>query len=161
MGVLPTADGFINIGVAGDGQWQSFCTVIDREDLVAAAQFATMAQRFDHRPELRSVLEPIFRSRPSAYWIEVLNAGGVPAGPIYKMNEMFADPQVRHLGIAVPLTHPERGDIRVVGQPVTLSRTPAAVVTAIPEKGAHNDEVLAEFGFSATDIARLRAEKGL
>jgi len=93
--------------------------------------------------------------------MERLKAHGVPAGPIYKMDEMFADPQVRHLGIAEAVSHPVRGDIRVIGQPVTLSRTPAKVVTPIPEKGAHSAEVLAEFGFTTAEIAKLKSDKVL
>jgi crotonobetainyl-CoA:carnitine CoA-transferase CaiB-like acyl-CoA transferase len=75
------------------------------------------------------------------------------------MNEVFADPQVQHLGIAVPVKDSERGDIRVVGQPIVMSRTPANVRVSVPEVGEHNEELLSEFGYSASDIARLRDEK--
>jgi crotonobetainyl-CoA:carnitine CoA-transferase CaiB-like acyl-CoA transferase len=105
------------------------------------------------------MLAEIFRTKISAQWLERLEQEGVPAGPIYKLDEVFADPQVEHLGIAVPLDHPKRGDIRVVGQPVTLSRTLASVVSTLPESGADSDAILCEAGYSDAEIASLRARK--
>ncbi len=83
----------------------------------------------------------------------------MPAGPIYRVDEVFADPQVQHLGIAVPLKDAERGDVRVVGQPIVMSRTPASIVSGVPEQGEHTQDILREFGYSDTDIARLRDNK--
>ena len=157
MGVLPTADGFISIGVGGQGQWRSFCMAIDQPDLIDHPDFATMELRFKHRPQMRELLEPIFMARPSAYWLRLLQEFHVPVGPIHKMDEMFDDPQVRHVGIAQKVHHPVRGDIELIGQPVTLSRTPATIVSAIPEKGGQTSEVLAQFGFSDAEIAALKA----
>jgi crotonobetainyl-CoA:carnitine CoA-transferase CaiB-like acyl-CoA transferase len=159
MGVVATADGFINIGVGGDGHWRAFCKAIERPEWSMHPDYAKGADRTRHRPKLKALLEPILASRTSADWLARLEAEGVPAGPIYRMDEVFADPQVQHLGIAVPLTDPEHGDIRVVGQPIVMSRTPADVVAGIPEQGEHTDEVLRETGYSADDIARLRASK--
>ena len=159
MGVLPTADGHINIGVGGQGQWYAFCNAIGRPDLADHVKFATIKDRYDHRPELAAVLEPLFRTKPSAYWIEICQAGGVPIGPIYTMDQVFADPQVRHLGLAETVHHHARGDIQIIGEPVVLSRTPAKVVRALPEKGEHTDEILAEFGLSASEIAELKSAK--
>lgn len=159
MGVLPTADGHINIGVGGQGQWYAFCNAIGRPDLAGHVKFATIKDRYDHRPELAAILEPLFRTKPSAYWIEICQAGGVPIGPIYTMDQVFADPQVRHLGLAETVHHHARGDIQIIGEPVVLSRTPAKVVRALPEKGEHTDEILAEFGLSASEIAELKSAK--
>ncbi len=159
MGVLPTADGFINIGVGGEGQWKSFCTAVGLPALATHPDFATMALRFDHRAQLRAILEPLFKTKTSEAWRRELTVGGVPAGPIHKMDEVFADPQVRHLQIAETVQHPVRGDVTLIGQPVVLSRTPAKVVSAIPEKGAHTDEILGEFGFAASEIDALKSAK--
>jgi crotonobetainyl-CoA:carnitine CoA-transferase CaiB-like acyl-CoA transferase len=86
-----------------------------------------------------------------------LDAVGVPAGPIYHMDEVFADPQVQHLGMAAPVHHHARGDIRIVAEPVALSRTPARIATPIAELGEHTDAVLTELGYSPAEIEKLRA----
>jgi crotonobetainyl-CoA:carnitine CoA-transferase CaiB-like acyl-CoA transferase len=159
MGVFETADGFINIGVGGDGQWRSFCSALDRADLARDAGYATVDARFRNRPKLTAILRDVFKRKPSAEWLERLEQAGVPAGPIYKVDEVFADPQVQHLGMAVPVHHPQRGDIRVVAQPIVLSRTPAEVVSTLPEAGADTDEILREAGYCDGDIDRFRREK--
>jgi crotonobetainyl-CoA:carnitine CoA-transferase CaiB-like acyl-CoA transferase len=156
MGVIATSDGFINIGVGGNGQWRSFCEAIERPDLAKQPEYTTQAARFEHRPKLMALLGEIFRTRTSAAWLTILEEHQVPAGPIYKMDEVFADPQVEHLGIAVPAHHPTRGNIRVVGQPLALSRTPAGIATMTPAPGEHTDEVLREAGYSDSEIMALR-----
>jgi formyl-CoA transferase len=90
--------------------------------------------------------------------VEILNRAGVPCGPIYRMDEVFADPQVRHLQVAAEVDHPKLGKYRIVNQPVKLSRTPAQLVTATPERGAHTDEVLREAGYDDAAIESLRKE---
>ena len=82
----------------------------------------------------------------------------MPAGPIYSVDAVFDDPQVQHLGIAQPVSHPAIGDIRVVGQPVSLSRTPSSIATPTPDAGDHNLEILTALGFDETAIAGLKAE---
>jgi crotonobetainyl-CoA:carnitine CoA-transferase CaiB-like acyl-CoA transferase len=159
MGVLTTADGFINIGVGGDGQWRALCKALDRPDLAASPDYQTVTDRFRNRPKLMELLGSIFETQTSAVWLERLEAIGVPAGPIYKMDEVFADPQVQHLDIAVSARHPKRGDVRIVGQPVELSRTPARIVSMIPEAGEHTDQVLHELGLGDAEIQRLRNAK--
>ncbi len=159
MGVLNTADGYINIGVGGDGQWSALCNALDRPDLAASPDYQTMADRFRNRSKLMELLDSIFQTRTSAEWLKRLEAVGVPAGPIYKMDEVFADPQVQHLGIAVPCRHRKRGDIRIVGEPVDLSRTPASIGALIPEPGEHTEEVLRELGLGDAEIRRLRDAK--
>ena len=159
MGVLPTKDGFINIGVGGEGQWRNLCAALAREDLADHADFANQDQRFANRPKLKAVLDPIFQQETSDYWLKRLEEFHVPAGPIYRMNEVFDDPQVRHLALAQPVMHPVRGEIRLVGEPVTLSRTPASLVAAIPEKGEHTDAILSEAGFDNETIAKLKSQQ--
>jgi crotonobetainyl-CoA:carnitine CoA-transferase CaiB-like acyl-CoA transferase len=159
MGVLATKDGHINIGVAGEGQWLAFCKVIGQPELAAHPDFANMNLRFKSRPQLSNVLEPLMAARTSAEWISLFNAASVPAGPIYKMDEVFADPHIAASGITQTVSHPTRGDIRVIAQPVTLSRTPAQVVSSLPDKGAHTREILAEIGITEAAVAVLVAAK--
>ena len=83
----------------------------------------------------------------------MLNKAGVPSGPIYKMNEVFADPQVKHLAMTRTVPHKVLGDVEVVGQPIELSRTPWSIRSATPEAGEHTDAMLTELGYSAEEIA--------
>lgn len=158
MGVYATRDGHINIGVGAEGHWRSFCGAIGRPDLAKDPRYDSMEKRFAARPELRALLEDILRTKDSADWLAAFEQAAVPAGPIYAVDAMFDDPQVQHLGIARPLSHPTLGDFRVVGEPVGLSRTPAGIATPTPEAGEHNAEILAELGYDETAIAGLRAE---
>jgi crotonobetainyl-CoA:carnitine CoA-transferase CaiB-like acyl-CoA transferase len=158
MGVLKTSDGFINIGVAGEGQWQSFCKCIGEPELAAHPDYETQDMRYKNRPALMRRLVEIFGRKSSSDWIRDLLAAGVPAGPIYAINEMFDDPQVQHLGIAAKLDHPKLGKIELVGQPVQLSRTPAQITSPAPEAGEHTAEILAEIGIDSRRLVQLRSE---
>ena len=159
MGVVRTADGFINIAVGGQGQWKAFCIAIGHAEMQDNPDYATQELRLKNRPALNARLADIFATRSSAEWLDVLEKAGVPAGPIYKMDEVFADPQVEHLGMAVPVSDEEGGRVRLVGQPVELSRTPAAIDHLLPEPGADNEDILREIGLDDAKIAMLRRER--
>ena len=103
MGVVRTADGFINIGVGGEGQWKAFCAAIGHPEMMNDPDYASQDLRYANRPQLMAQLEEIFAARGSYAWLTALEDAGVPAGPIYKLDEVFADPQVTHVGIAVPI----------------------------------------------------------
>ena len=94
--------------------------------------------------------------KTGAEWIEILNKAGIPCGPIYTIDQVFADPQVKHLGIARPVEHPKLGRKQILANAAVLSRTPAKVVAPTPEIGAHTDEVLHELKYSAEEIAKLK-----
>lgn len=153
-----TADGHINVAAAGQAMWRTLCAAIGREDLRDRESFATAAARSANRARLNEELAATFATATSAEWIERLNAAGVPCGPILSVDQVFADPQVRHLGVAAPVEHPRLGTIRVIRQAATLSRTPAAVVSTLPDAGANNDEILRELGYAAAQITAWRAE---
>ena len=97
-------------------------------------------------------------AKTSAEWVEILNAAGVPCGPIYTMDQVFADPQVKHLGVSTPVVHPKLGKLHLLGQAVKLSRTPAAIAAASPERGEHSEEVLREAGYSAAEIDQFKTK---
>ena len=159
-GVFATKDGHINIATAGTPIYHRLCRAIGLEDCIEDPKFATAKARSENRAELNARIEAVTLTDTSAAWVEKLNALEVPAGPIYKMNEVFADPQVQHLGMAATVHHPKLGDITIVNQPIKLSRTPAAIVKATPELGEDTDAVLTELGHDAATIAAWR-EKGV
>ena len=160
-GVFRTKDGHINIAATGTAIYQRFCEVMGREDWLTDERFNTPPRRSKNRDEMNAQLEAITSTKTSRDWIEAFNEAGVPAGYIYSIDEVFDDPQVQHLGMAAPVTHPELGDIELVGQPVRLSNAPADIRTATPDLGEHNDEVLAEVGYSPEEIRQLRAAGAL
>ena len=161
-GVFPTADGHINIAASGQPIYERFCKAIGSPELIERPEYADGESRSEHRKELNAELAAITSTRRSAEWIEDLNAAGVPCGPIYRVDEMAEDEQVRHLGIARPAAHPELGEIELVGQAMQLERTPQPpqMRSAAPALGEHSDEVLTSLGYDDEAIAGLR-ERGV
>jgi formyl-CoA transferase len=153
-GVFRTADGHINIATTGQAIWGRCVKALGADHLLERPEYATMALRSKNRDALNAELEAILSKRDTAIWVEILNTAGVPCGPIYDIDQMFADPQVRHLGIAQKVAD---ADLTLMAQPVTLSRTPSRLNHGPPELGADSEELLEEFGFSANEIAGLRA----
>jgi crotonobetainyl-CoA:carnitine CoA-transferase CaiB-like acyl-CoA transferase len=155
-GVFKTKDGHINIASAGDEIFGRLCRALDTPALADHPDYRTGRLRSQNRHALNAAIEAITATRDSAEWIDRFNEAGVPAGPIYSIDQVFADPQVKHLGVAQPVDHKALGRIDLVGQAVTLSRTPSRLATASPDPGEHTDAILGELGYSAGDIAGLR-----
>lgn len=158
-GAFKASDGFINIGSGDQTRWERLARALGREELIRDPLFRTGPDRSRNREKLKAELAIAFEKNTMTHWVEMLNAQGVPCGPIYNVEQVFADPQVKHQGMAAPVTHPQLGDIELVGQPITMSRTPWQMRTAAPGPGEHTDAVLAEIGYSATEIAELRSAK--
>jgi formyl-CoA transferase len=160
-GVFKTSDGYINIAATGQKMWTKICELIGEPQMANDPKYNSGAARLKNRDALNEVLESHTVKRTSAEWVDALNKAGVPCGPIYSVDQAFGDAQVKHLGIARGVRNQEQKMIHLVGQPVSLSRTPSDIVAATPHLGEHTDEVLVEFGFSKDDISKLRAEKTL
>ena len=156
-GVFATSDGHINLAASSSRMWQSLCDVLDKPEWKAIAKWQTQKGRSNDRVELNAAIDAITRTRPAAHWIAEFNEHGVPCGPIYSMDQVFADPQVQSLGMAVPLAHPKLGDIELVASPFNLEGLPRAVRQATPEKGEHTDSVLHGLGYTDGQIADLLA----
>jgi formyl-CoA transferase len=156
-GVFETSDGYINIATAGDVLWQRLCLALGASKLAEEADYATREARAKNRAALNAAINTYTKQENSQAWVERLNEAGVPCGPIYTMDQVFADEQVKHLGIAETVQSPALGDIELVGQPIQMSRTPTALKQATPELSEHTDEVLTELGLGAEEIADLRS----
>jgi formyl-CoA transferase len=151
-----TKDGHINVAASGEGMWAGLCKAIGREDLLTSPDFKGGKKRAENRAKLNSILNESLSKKTGDEWIEILNRAGIPCGPIYTIDQVFADPQVKHLGIAAAVEHPKLGRTQILANAATLSRTPARVATPTPEIGEHTDEVLRELEYSAEEIEKLR-----
>ena len=156
-GAFKTTDGYINLAVSGGEIWQRCAKVLEREDLITNPDYASGGDRSRNRDTLNAIIQDILLHKSSAEWVEAFNAAGVPCGPIYAINEVFEDPQVKHLGMAKTVHSPNIGrDIDLINQPITMSRTPTSMTRYPPDPGEQSDEVLSELGLSAAEIADLR-----
>jgi crotonobetainyl-CoA:carnitine CoA-transferase CaiB-like acyl-CoA transferase len=159
-GVFETKDGHINIAAAGDDIYGRFCRAIERPDLLTDSRFSTSKARSTNRDTIMEVLMPVTRQKTSVEWIKILNDAGVPCGPIYKINESFADPQVQHLEMAQRVQSPALGELTILGHPVSHGEKRNGLRSAAPELGEANDEVLTSLGYTKDQIADL-AKRGV
>ena len=157
-GVFKTRDGFVNVGAAGQKLWERFCRAIGADSLIDNPDYTTGADRFRNRPALNQEIGRRLEDMDTEGLIERLNEAGVPCGPIYAIDEVFADPQTRHLGMAETVRSPKLGDLDLVRQPVRLSRTPSAIKKPSPERGEHSAEILSEYGYTPGQIEAFRGE---
>jgi crotonobetainyl-CoA:carnitine CoA-transferase CaiB-like acyl-CoA transferase len=158
-GVFKTTDGHINIATTGGAIWERFCRALGADALLQKPEYANGKSRSQNRKVLNEEIGAYTAKKSSAEWIDIFNKAGVPCGPIYSVDQVFADEQVKHLGIAQDVTKKDGSKMTLVGQPVVLSRTRSSMAAPPPELGQHTDEVLAEFGFAANEIAELHRAK--
>jgi formyl-CoA transferase len=158
-GVFRTSDGFINIATTGGKIWERCAQSIGAPELVTNPDYATAPARSKNRDALSAEINARTEKKTTDQWVNELNAAGVPCGPIYSIDQMFADEQVKHLGIAQEVPNDQNREIRLVGQPFTLSRTPSRMAARPPEVGEQTEELLTEFGFSAEEIKALQNGK--
>ena len=155
-GMFETSDGFMNIAASGDVMFARLCKAIGAEELLEDPRYADGLARRKNRGAIHDAINKHTLTRTTNDWAEHLNAAGVPSGPVYSVDQTFADPQVQHLGMAASVEHPIRGRSNLIGQPVRFHRTPWQLRTASPEMGEHTDAILADLGYSESDITNLR-----
>ena len=151
-----TTDGAVNIAVAGNQTWQRLCKALGRQDWADDEGYDTNPKRAARRDELNAGIAKIIATRSSAEWVADLTEAGVPCGPIYKIDEMFEDPQVQHLGVTQPLMTDPFGETRAMAQPFQLSRTESTLSAPPPTRGQHTGELLEELGIDADAYAALQ-----
>jgi formyl-CoA transferase len=154
-GVFPTSNGSINIACAGETIWQRCATALGHPEWIEDPRFVKNSNRSDNRKLLNELISLVTQTNTSEYWVETLLAQGVPTGPIYSIDQVFADPQVEHLGIAMTAkgTQPF-GDTQLVGQPFSMNRTPSSITAPPPSRGQHTEDVLLELGIDDLDTLR-------
>jgi formyl-CoA transferase len=158
-GVFPTSDGHINIAASGDNLYERCCKALGVPELITHPDYKTGSSRSKNRKVLNALLAERTKTNTSAHWIAALNKAGVPCGPINSIDQTFAEPQVKHLGIARKVRHKKLGELRVVGQPINMSRYPQPeTLGATPELGEHNTEVLSSLGYGEVDIKALKTK---
>jgi crotonobetainyl-CoA:carnitine CoA-transferase CaiB-like acyl-CoA transferase len=160
-GVFKTSDGYMNIAATGQVIWERLTHALDRTDLLERAEYRNPKLRSENRDELNAEIEKITGTATTAEWIEKLNKAGVPCGPIYTIDKVFEDAQVKHLDLVEKVPGTGERNVNLVKQPFSLSRTPSRFVAPPPEVGEHTDELLHEFGFSDAEIANLKQKKAI
>ena len=158
MGVYRASDGYFNLAVGNDDMWRRLCKALDLPALAEDARFAGALMRVKNRRQLDHILEEAFERRTAREWAEILNAEGVACGPIYTLDQVFADPQVKLAGLVREVANATWGPHKVMALPVQLSRTPAEVVSAAPITGEHTRETLIGLGYDTATIDTLAAE---
>ena len=158
-GVFPTADGAINIAAASGRVFGRFCDAIGQPEWKNKPEWRDQKSRSPHRAEINGAIAEITKTKPSEYWIELLEGAGVPCGPIYSIDQVFADPQVKSLQMATPMHSPVIGDVEVVASALNISGSSKAIRLPTPEMGSSTDEILASIGYTANEIKDMR-QKG-
>ncbi|MDI3308134.1 MAG: CoA transferase [Acetobacteraceae bacterium] len=161
MGVFPTADKPINIAASSPKLWEIFCKAAGKPEWLEVPEWKTLQGRSKDRARVNATIAEVTRTRPSQWWIETLEEAGIPCGPVNNIKEVFDDPQVQHLGMAMPMHHRRRGDIRIVASPLNIEGLETGVYRDVPELGEHGAEILAEAGLSPEEIEDLRAKGAL
>ena len=156
-GAYKTKDGWVILGATGAKRWNTFCTLVGAPEWLVDPRFATNGGRFAHNAELSELINEKLQAHTSDEWEEILNAAGIPCGPIYTMDQSLTHPQVLHRDLVVEIPHPTLGTARLLGLPVKLSETPGAVHRAPPIFAQHTDDVLREVGVTEAELDRLRA----
>ena len=159
MGVFKTADGHMNIAGGSQVMWERLCDALDLNKLISDPDYVKPQDRSINRNALNIILEEKTRTKTTSYWVEYLNERSVPCGEINSIDEVFNNPQIRHLGIAQKVNSTERGEIELVGQPIDMSRTPSSLSLPPPTCGEHSDEILGNLGLDDSEISSLRAAK--
>jgi len=156
-GVYRTKDGYINIAVFGGKIWERFAEAMGAPEWITDTRSQSKANRSIHRDWLNAEIEKRLAGNTSDHWIDTLNQAGVACGRINNLKEVFEEPQVQHLGMLKKVVSKHLGEQTLMGQPVTLTRTPSTIARAAPKRGEHSEEILSEIGYPPDELARMRS----
>jgi crotonobetainyl-CoA:carnitine CoA-transferase CaiB-like acyl-CoA transferase len=156
-----TGDGYLFVVITGPEQWGRFCEGLGDPELATHPRFATNPDRLTNHAEFKARVEARLAAATTAEWVARFEAVSIAAGPIYEFDEVFADPQARHLGVLTEIEQPGYGRLRMLDFPFAASATPARIARPAPLLGQHTREVLEELGLPATEIDRLAAARAI
>jgi crotonobetainyl-CoA:carnitine CoA-transferase CaiB-like acyl-CoA transferase len=157
-GVFATSDGHVNIAASSSEQWKRLCQVLDKPEWLRKPEWQSQRDRSKDRDAVHAAIDAETRKRPTAYWVERMEAAGLPCGPIYSVDQAFADPQVQHLNIAAPVDHPRVGRMHLVSSPLNLEGLTKKIRSSAPTEGIHTVEVLKWIGYSDEKIQHMREQ---
>jgi formyl-CoA transferase len=157
-GAFKTQDGYLCIAADQQHHWKIFCELVGLEPLIHDPRFATNRDRLENRHALQDAMEAALRHKTSAEWNDLLAAAGVPCGPVYRYDQVFADPHVQHRQMAVAVEHPKAGHITITNTPLKLSKTPGQVRLPAPTLSQHTDEILRRLGYDEATLEQYHAE---
>jgi formyl-CoA transferase len=155
MGCFKAKDGYINLAPM-PAMWPEFCAILGMDEIAHQPDFATNEKRCQNRGRITKMIEGALAQRDCVSWIEIFNKAGIPCGPVYSIEQVFEDEQVRHLGVAQTVDSSTLGRIRLNGQPITMSRSKSPLLSAAAEAGGNTHEILAELGYSDVEIENFR-----
>jgi crotonobetainyl-CoA:carnitine CoA-transferase CaiB-like acyl-CoA transferase len=159
-GVFPTSDGHINIAASSSRVFARFCETIGRPDWLDIPEWKTQVGRSQNRRAINAAIAAITATRPSAHWIELFETNGIPCGPINTVDQVFADQQVRHLGMATAMHSPHIGDKQVVASALNISGFSKVIRSHSPDAGEHTAEILKSVGYTDAELDDMR-QKGV
>lgn len=157
-GLADTADGQVAVAPSNDNVYRKFLKVLDVEHYLDDERIDTNEKRMANRSLVKEIFEPMFEDQTSTYWIEKMNASGVPVGPVNSIPDVFKDPQIQHREMVLEVEHGDRGTVKMLGFPMKFSQDPCTVTQPAPGLGEHNADVLIKAGYSADEIKELAAQ---
>ena len=153
--------GLSNIAASSARLWSRFCDAIERPDWKDKPEWQTQEGRSRDRQAINAAISDVTQHRPAEHWINLFESAGIPCGPINTIDRVFADPQVQHLQMALPVEHPRLGTQHMVASAISISGVPKDIRSPTPDTGAHTDEVLRGVGYADAEIRQMREKKAI